>query len=54
MKCLGGDRWGLREIRLIESSAGVLLTSDGGVVIVQVDLAVAENSTEVAVAELVY
>ena len=31
--CLGGDRRGLREIYVIESSAGVSLTSDGGVVI---------------------
>ena len=33
MKCLGGDRQGLREIYVIESSSGVLLTSDGGVII---------------------
>ena len=32
VKCLGGDMRELREIYLIESSAGVLLTSDGGVV----------------------
>ena len=33
VKCLGGDRRGLREIYVIESSAGVSLTSDGGVII---------------------
>ena len=33
VKCLGDDRWGLREIYVIDSSAGVSLTSDGGVVI---------------------
>ena len=33
VKCLGGDMWGLREIYIIESSAGVSLTSDGGFVI---------------------
>ena len=33
VKCLGGDRPGLREIYVIESSAWVSLTSDGGVVI---------------------
>ena len=54
VKCLGGDRRGLREIYVIESSDGVLLTSDGGVVIAQLDLAVVEHSSEVAVAELAY
>ena len=53
-KCLGGDRRGLREIYVIQSSAGVLLTSDDGVGISQLDLAVVENSSEVAVAELAY
>ena len=33
VKFLGGERRGLREIYLIESSAGVLLTSDSGFVI---------------------
>ena len=33
VKCLGGNRQGLREIYVIESSAGVSFTSDGGVVI---------------------
>ena len=33
VKLLGGNRRGLREIYVIESGAGVLLTSDGGVVI---------------------
>ena len=33
VKCLGGNRRGLREIYVIESSAGILLTSDGGFVI---------------------
>ena len=33
VKCLGGNRRELREIYVIESSAGILLTSDGGVVI---------------------
>ena len=51
---LGGDRRGLREIYVIESSAGVSLTSDGGVGIAQLDLAVVEHSSEVAVAELAY
>ena len=54
MKCLGGDRRGLREIYVIESGAGVSLTSDGGVVISQLDLAVVEHNSEVAVAELAY
>ena len=54
VKCLGGNMRGLREIYVIESSAGVLLTSDGGVVIAQLDLAVVEHSSEVAVAELAY
>ena len=42
------------EVYVIKASAGVLLTSDGGVVIAQFDLAVAENRSEVAVAELAY
>ena len=54
VKCLGGDRRGLRDIYIIESSAGVLLTSDGGAGIAQLDLAVVEHSSEVAVAELAY
>ena len=54
VKCLGGDRWGLREIYVIDSSAGVSLTSDGGAGIDQLELAVAEHSSEVAVAELAY
>ena len=33
VKCLGDERRGLREIYVIESSDGVSLTSDGGVVI---------------------
>ena len=33
VKCLGGYRRGLSEIYVIDSSAGVSLTSDGGVVI---------------------
>ena len=52
--CLGGDRRGLREIYVIEYSAGVSLTSDSSVVISQLDLAVVEHSSEVAVAELAY
>ena len=54
VKCLGGDRRGLREIYVIEASSRVLLTSNGGAVIAQFYLAFAENSSEVAVAELVY
>ena len=54
VKCLGGNRRGLREIYVIESSAGVSLTSDGGVVIAQLDLAVVEHSSEVDDAELAY
>ena len=54
VKCLGGGRQGLREINVIESSAGVLLTSDCGVGISQLDLAVVENSSEVTVAEFAY
>ena len=45
---------GLREIYVIEASAGVYFTSDGGVVISQFDLAFAENISEVAVSELAY
>ena len=33
VKCLGGNRKRIREIYVIESSAGVSLTSDGGFVI---------------------
>ena len=51
---MGGDRQGLREIYVIKASAGVSLTSDGGVVIAQFDLEFAENSSEVAVTELAY
>ena len=54
MKCLGGDRRGIREIYIIEASAGVSLTSDGGVIIAQFDLAFAEDGNEVTVAELAY
>ena len=54
MKCLGGDRRGLREIYVIEASAGVSLTGYGGVVIAQFELAFTENISEVAVAELAY
>ena len=54
VKCLGGNRRGLREIYLLDPSSGVALTSDGGVVIAQLDLAVVEHSSEVAVAELAY
>ena len=54
VKCLGDDRRRLREIYVIESSAGFSLNNDGGVVIAQFDLAFAENSSEVAVAELAY
>ena len=54
MKCLGGNRRGIREIYIIEGSAWVSLTSDGGVVIAQFDLSFAENISEVAVAELAY
>ena len=46
---LGGNMRGIREIYVIDSSAGVSLTSDGGVVIAQLDLAVVEHSSEVAV-----
>ena len=49
MKCLGGNMQGLREIYVIESSTGVSLTSDGGVVIAQLDLSVVEHSSEFAV-----
>ena len=54
MKCLRGDRRGLREIYVIDSSAGVSLTSDGGVVVAQFDLAFVEYGSEVTVAELAY
>ena len=50
VKCLGGNRWGIRETYVIEASAGVSLTSDDDVVIAQFNLAFAENSSEVAVA----
>ena len=48
---MGGNRQGLREVYVIESSA---LNSDGGVVIAQFYLAFAENSSEDAVKELAY
>ena len=54
MKCLGVNRRGFMEIYVIEASAGVSLNSDGGVIIPQFDLDFAENSSEVAVAELAY
>ena len=54
VKCLGGNRRGLREIYVIESSAGVSFTSYGGAGIDQLYLAVVEHSSEVAVAELAY
>ena len=54
VKCLGGDRWGLREIYVIYSSAGVSLTSDGGAGIDQFYLAAVAHSSEVAVVELAY
>ena len=50
VECLGGDRRVFREIYVIDSSAGVSLTSDGGVVIAQF----VEHISEVAVAELAY
>ena len=54
VNCLGGDSWGLREIYVIEASAGISLTSDVGVVIAQFDLVFSESSSEVAVVELSY
>ena len=54
VKCLGGNRRGIREICVIDSSAGVSLASDSGVGIAQLDLAVVEHSSEVAVTELAY
>ena len=54
MKCLGGDRRRLRDVYVIYTSAGVSLTSDGGVVIAQFESAFAEDGSEVTVAELVY
>ena len=51
---LGGRQAGAQGDLFNRSSAGVLLTSDGGVVIAQFDLAFAENISEVAVAELPY
>ena len=54
VNCLGGNRRGLRDIYAIESSVGVLLTSYVGDVIAQLELAVVEHSSEVAVAELAY
>ena len=46
MKCLGGNRRGLREIYIIEASAAFLLTSDGGVIITQFDFAFAETAVK--------
>ena len=54
VKCSWGNRRGLREIYVIQSSDGVSLTSDGGVVIAQLNLAVVEHSSEVDIAELAY
>ena len=54
MTCLGDNRRGIREIYVIDSSAGISFTSDGGIVIAQFDLSFAENSSEVAVAEFAY
>ena len=54
VECLGGNRQGLREVYVIEAIVGVSLTSDGGVIIAQFELAFAENSNEVAVTELAY
>ena len=49
-----GNTWRLREVYVIEASTAVSLTSDGGVVVSQFDLAFAENNSEVSVAELAY
>ena len=54
VECLGVNKQGIREIYVIYSSSGVSLNSDGGVVIAYVELAVVENSSEVAVSELAY
>ena len=54
MKFLGGDRRRLREVYVIYASARVSLTSYGGVIIDQLDLAFAEDGSEVTVAELAY
>ena len=54
VECLGGDRRGFREIFVIDYRSGVLLTSDGGVVIAQLESDIVEHSSEVAVAELTY
>ena len=54
MKCWGETGGGLREIYVIESSSGVALTSDGGVIIGQLELAILEHISEVAVAKLAY
>ena len=54
MKCLGGNRRRLREVYVIDASSGVSFTSDGGVVVAQIEFAFAENSSEVAVIELAY
>ena len=40
VECLEVDRRGIREIIVIDSSAGVSLTSDGGSGIAQLDLSV--------------
>ena len=44
----------LREVYAIGAGAGVSLNINGGFFIAQFDLAFAENSSEVAVAELAY
>ena len=50
----GGDRRRLREVYIIQASAGVSLAIDGNVVPVQLDLVFVENGSERAVAELAY
>ena len=51
---MGGDTRRLREVYVIDASSGVLLTSDGSVVIAKFDLDFAEDSSEVAVIEMDY
>ena len=54
MKCLGGDRLRIRKVYVIEASAGVSLTRDGGVAIDQFGLYFVEESSKFAVKKLAY
>ena len=50
----GGDRRQLREVYIIQASAGVSLVSNSDVVPAQLDMDFVEEVSEITVAELAY